>query len=93
MLDEILKYNETPENDDFVAGVIKRVQQQQRTRRLILTVTGITGGAFGAVGVLMISNGIGRLLTDANVLPASVALVGIAAFLTWLFQDEVTTIG
>ena len=93
MLDEILKYHETPEDDNFVAGVIKRVQRQQRMRRLILTATGLIGASFGAVGVLMISDSISRLMTDTNVLPASVAVVGLAAFMAWLFQDEVAAVG
>ena len=33
------------------------------------------------------------IVTDANVLPISVALVGLAVFLVWLFQDEVATLG
>ena len=93
MLDEILKYHETPEDDNFVAGVIKRVQRQQRMGRLILTATGLIGASFGAVGVLMISDSISRLMTDTNVLPASVAVVGLAAFMAWLFQDEVAAVG
>jgi predicted secreted protein len=93
MLDDILKYHETPQDDDFVAGVIKSVRHQQRMRRLILTVTGLTGACFGAFGVVMISDGVNRLITDANVLPVSVALVGFAAFMTWLFQDETTAVG
>ncbi len=93
MLDEILEYHETPEDDNFVAEVIKGVRRQQRIRRLILTVTGMVGASFGAVGVLMISDGINRLITDTNVLPASVAVVGLAAFMAWLFQDEVATVG
>ncbi len=93
MLDEILAYHETPEDDNFVAGVIKRVKHQQRMRRLILTTTGMAGAAFGATGVLMISDSVNRLITDANVLPASIALVGLAAFMAWLFQDEVAAVG
>jgi hypothetical protein len=92
MLDEILKYHQTPEDDKFVAGVIKDVKRQQRLRKLILTTTGLTGAAFGSVGVLMIFDGVSRYITDANLLPASVALVGLAAFMLWLFQDEVTAV-
>ena len=93
MLDEILEYHETPEDLDFVAGVIKGVQRRQRMRRLILAATGMVGAAFGAVGVLMISDSVSQLITDANVLPASIALVGIAAFMAWLFQDETAAVG
>jgi len=93
MLNEILEYHETPKNDDFVAGVMKRVRRQQRVRRLILTATTMVGAAFGASGVLMLSDSVGRLITEANVLPASITLVGIAVFMTWLFRDEVVASG
>ena len=93
MLDEILEFHETPQDDNFVAGVMKRVRHQQRMRRLILTATGMVGAVFGATGVMMISDSVSRLVTDANVLPASVALVGLAAFMAWLFQDEVAAVG
>ena len=93
MLNDTLKYHETVEDSDFVTGVMKRIQHQQRVRRLILTVTGIAGGAFGAFGVLKLSGSVGQLITEANVLPVSVALVGTAVFLAWLFQDEMTASG
>jgi hypothetical protein len=53
----------------------------------------MVGASFGAVGILMISDSINRLITDTNMLPASVALVGLVAFMAWLFQDEVAAIG
>ena len=93
MLDEILKYHDEPTHPDFVASVMKRVKRQQRVRKLILGVTGLVGGAFGAVGVLMLSNSLGQVITTANVLPASVALVGVAVFMAWLFQDELSAAG
>ena len=93
MLDEILKYHETPQDDHFVAEVIKGVRRQQRMRKLILATAGVVGASFAAFGVLTISDSLNQLITDANVLPVSVALVGLAAFLTWLFQDEVAALG
>ena len=93
MLDEILEYHETPQDDKFVTGVIKGIQRQQRMRRLILTATGVVGASFGVAGMLMISDSVNRLITDANVLPVSVALVGLVAFMAWLFQDEIAAVG
>ena len=93
MLDEMLKYHETPQDDNFVTGVLEGVQRQQRMRRLILSVTGVVGASFGAAGMLMISDSVNRLITDANVLPVSVALVGLVVFMAWLFQDEVAAAG
>ena len=48
--------------------------------------------AYGA-GMLMISDRINRLITATNVLPVSVALVGLVALTVWLFQDEVAALG
>ena len=93
MLDEILEYHETPQDDDFVTGVMERVRRQQRMRKLILATTGVVGASFAAIGVLTISDSVNQLITDTNVLPVSVALVGIAAFIAWLFQDEVAALG
>jgi uncharacterized membrane protein len=53
----------------------------------------MAGAAFGAVGVLMLSESVGQLITLSNVLPGSVALVGVAAFMAWLFRDEVVALG
>jgi len=62
-------------------------------RRLILTVTGVVGASFGAACMLMISNSVNRLITDANVQHVNVALVGLMVFMAWLFQDEVAAVG
>ena len=56
-------------------------------------VTGVVGASFGVAGMLMISDSVNRLITDANVLPVSVALVGLVAFMAWLFQDEIAAVG
>ena len=93
MLNEILEFHESPQDDNFVAGVMNRVRHQQRMRRLILTATGMVGASFGAIGMLLISDSINRLITDTNVLPVSVTLVGLVAILAWLFQDEVAAVG
>ena len=93
MLDEFLEYHELPEDDKFVAGVMKRVRRQQQVRKLILTATSMAGAVFGAVGLLMLSDSIGRLVTGANVLPVSIAVVGAAVFMAWLFRDEVVAVG
>lgn len=93
MLDEILQYHEVPKDDEFVVNVMKRVQHQQRVRKLILTATSLAGAVFGAVGVMMLSDSVGRLITETNVLPVSVAFVGTAIFMAWLFNDEVVAVG
>lgn len=93
MLNETLKYHEDVEDSDFVIEVMSRIRHQQRVRRLILSAAGIAGGAFGAFGVLKLSNSLGQLITEANVLPVSVSLIGVAVFLAWLFRDEMSATG
>jgi hypothetical protein len=93
MLNEILRYHDTPKDGDFVTEVMKRVRRQQRVRRLILTVTSMVGAVFGAIGVLMLSDSIGRFITGTDALPVSIALVGTAVFMAWLFRDEVVAVG
>jgi hypothetical protein len=93
MLDKILEYHETPQDSDFVTGVMKRIQHQQRMRKLILGSTGIAGAAFGLFGLLTLTDSLGRLFTATNMLPLSVSLVATAVFLAWLFQDELMAAG
>jgi hypothetical protein len=92
MLDKILEYHETLKGSNFVIEVMKRVRRQQRVRKLILSVTGVVGGAFGAVGLLKLTGSVGQFITEANVLPVSLTLVGSAVFIAWLFRDEMTAI-
>ena len=93
MLDELLEYHETPESGDFAAQVMKRVQRQQRLRRAILWGSGLVGAAFGAVGVLTLSEPLGRVFENAGMLPVSVGVVATMAFVAWLLQDEATATG
>ena len=93
MLDELLEYHETPESGDFTTQVMKRVQRQQRLRRAILWGSGLVGAAFGAMGVLTLSEPLGRVFENVGVLPVSVGVVAAMAFMVWLLQDEATATG
>lgn len=88
MLDELLAYHQTPEQDDFVADVMRGIKRQQRIRKLILTATGLIGASFGAVGILKLSDSLGHIFSSANVLQLSTAAVLTLAFLTWLLHEE-----
>ena len=93
MLDELLEYHETPTNDDFAEQVMKRVRRQQRLRRAILWGTGLVGAAFGAAGVMILSEPLSRVFESYGVLPVCVGVVSVAGFMAWLFQDEAATTG
>ena len=47
MLDELLRYDETPLQDDFTLQVMQAVRKRQRQRRVILWGAGAVGAAFG----------------------------------------------
>lgn len=93
MIEDLLEYHQKPEDSSFVTEVMQRVKRQQRIRRLILTTTGIVGAAFGAAGAIMLSAPIAQAVSEIQVLPVSLAIMGGLAFIAWIFQDEVTTGG
>lgn len=92
MLDELLKYHQTPGPDTFVAEVMKGIERQQKTRKLILLGSGVIGGLFGVMGATLLSDSIGRLITQAvagdAAMPLGLAVMSAIAFLGWLLQDE-----
>lgn len=92
MLDELLKYQQTPSDDTFVVDVMKQIKRQQKTRQLILLGSGVIGGLFGIAGAAMLSGPIARLVTQLPVadtaLPLGLAAVSAVTFLVWLLQDE-----
>ncbi len=92
MLDELLGYHQTPAADTFVADVIKGIERQQKTRRLILLGSGVIGGLFGIAGAVLLSDSIASLLAQLAAgdaaLPLGLAAMSVVAFLAWLLQDE-----
>ena len=92
MLDELLKYHQTPASDTFVADVMKGIERQQKTRRLILLGSGVIGGLFGVASAVLLSGSIAGLVAQLAVgdaaLPLGLAAMSVVAFLTWLLQDE-----
>jgi len=92
MLDELLKYHQTPVDDAFVADVMNGIARQQKTRKLILLGSGVIGGLFGVVGATLLSDPIARLVAQLvagdAALPLGLAAMSVIAFLAWLLQDE-----
>ena len=91
-LDELLAFNEAVPDDEFVLQVMQRLRKEQRRRRLILTVCGLVGAAFGAVGAMLLSQPIARIFTDLPPTATMQAvLVGVAAmaFYAWMMNEDV----
>ncbi len=92
MLDELLRYDETPLEDDFTLQVMRAVRRRQRQRRAILWGAGAVGAAFGVAGAAMLAEPIAALF-DGAALPVSVGMVLVTGALFWLFQDETLSTG
>ncbi len=88
MLDDLLKYHETPPRDDFAQRVMQQVQRKQRLRKLILIGTGSIGAAFGVMGVMLASEPLARLFEQFSTLPVSLGAAVAIGIGVWLFQDE-----
>ena len=81
MLEDLLEYHEKPEESAFVTEVMQRVEQQQRTRRMILTATGVVGATFGTIGAFLLSEPIARTIGEVQLLPVSAAVIAGLALL------------
>jgi hypothetical protein len=92
MLDDVLQYQERPEDDEFVARVMRGVQRQQRTRKLILACTGVLGAVFGVAGAFLLSDDIGQLIrqvmTGKDAVYTGFAILVSAGVMAWLLHDE-----
>ena len=92
MLDELLRYDEKPLEDDFTVKVMRAVHKRQRQRRVILWGAGAVGAAFGAAGAAMLAEPIAALFESAA-LPVGVGVVLVTGALAWLLQDETLSTG
>ncbi len=95
-LEQLLAYHDEPESSDFVAGVMRDVRKEQRTRKAILWAFGLVGALFGLAGAAMLSDPITRLFTFSFSLPPTettqfaLVIVATAAFYTWFMNDELS---
>ena len=92
MLDELLKYHETPEPDDFTLQVMQAVRRRQRLRKMILWGAGGVGALFGIAGFSMLAEPMAALFAG-HAVPVSLGLVLTAGAAAWLLQDETVSTG
>jgi hypothetical protein len=92
MLDELLRYDETPLQDDFTLQVMQAVRKRQRQRRVILWGAGAVGAAFGVAGAAMLAEPLAAVFESAA-LPVAVGVVFVTGAVAWLFQDETLSTG
>jgi hypothetical protein len=92
MLDELLRYDETPLEDDFTVQVMRTLHKRQRQRRAILWGAGAVGAAFGVAGAAMLAEPLAAVFENAA-LPVGVGVVLVTGALAWLLQDEILSTG
>jgi len=93
-LEKLLAYpDDSPlPGDAFVDSVMRRVQKERYTRRIILYTFGLIGAAFGITGVSLLSGKITWLFTEVLdgtlMMQAALFMVAALAFYTWFMNDE-----
>ena len=93
-LEQLLEYEEAPQNEAFVMNVMQGVRREQRTRKIILWAFGLVGALFGLLGAVMLSGPISRLLDFNTTFPAmesmqaALFIVGATAFYLWFMNDD-----
>jgi hypothetical protein len=92
-LDRLLGLHEALPGDEFVLGVMHRVQREQRSRRLILWVFGLIGAIFGVAGALLLSDPIREIfsnLPQTGTMQAVLFAVAAVAFYGWIMNEDVS---
>ena len=91
MLDELLKYHQEPEPGDFTRQVMGKIRKPDRTRSIILWVSGAIGCIFGIGGMVVLNGSVAQF---ASVLlqqgPLGAPLIGVAAGLVlfgWFLNE------
>lgn len=90
-LDSLLEFREDLPGDTFVLGVMGRVQRERRRRRLILSVFGLLGAAFGLVGAMLLSEPLARIfagLPPLGTTQVTLFVVAAVAFYAWFMNED-----
>jgi hypothetical protein len=95
-LEQLLKYSDPPQSEVFVLNVMRSVQRELGTRRVILWVFGLIGALFGLSGAMMLSAPVSQALTSALSFPmmetmqVSLFVTAAAALYVWFMNDDFT---
>jgi uncharacterized membrane protein YsdA (DUF1294 family) len=93
-LENLLEYSESPQPEAFTMDVMRSVQRERRTRKVILWAFGLVGALFGLAGAVMLSGSITRLFSFTVTMPATetmqvvLFIVAAAAFYTWFMNND-----
>lgn len=92
-LDNLLEFSESLPSDAFVLDVMHRVQREQRSRKVILSLFGLVGAGFGAAGALLLSDPITRLFTSlplTGTMQAVLIAAAAVAFYGWIMNEDIS---
>jgi hypothetical protein len=92
-LEQLLGFRAAATPDEFVLGVMQRVQRERRRRRLILFIFGLTGAAFGVAGAMLLSDPITRFFTGlplTGTMQAALIVSAAVAFYGWIMNEDVS---
>ena len=94
-LEELLGYPEQEVSDDlFVVDVMRKIQKERRTRKLILFLFGGIGALFGLFGAILLSADISRLFTETltvtTLMQVPLFAAGASALYIWFMNDDLT---
>ena len=93
-LETLLAYpdREAAGDDLFIVDVMRHVQKERRTRKLILYLFGGIGALFGLAGAALLSDSIGGLFTETvnamSLTQLPLFAAGAAAFYIWVMNDD-----
>lgn len=91
-LDSLLEFREDLPADKFVLKVMHRVRRERRRRRLILSVFGLIGAAFGLAGALLLSEPLARIFAGMPPIGTTqvvLFVVAAVAFYAWFMNEDV----
>lgn len=91
-LDSLLAFREEPPGDAFVLKVMGQVRRERRRRRLILSVFGLLGAAFGLIGAILLSEPLARIfagLPPMGTTQVALFTAAAVAFYAWFMNEDV----
>lgn len=97
MIEKLLQYHQNLVSQEFIEKLLQRINYSFRLRHSILAVTSILGLIAGLVGFIKLWPANSEIyflnlnnagLGEHTLLAISLSIVGLLAFIAWLFNDE-----